>query len=437
MGISDKSIKILNIENIKKGNILIKYIHLTKTTKTSKCPFCNLTSKTIYDSRISSPTHLFQANYPSKVIIHKRRFLCKHCKKVFTESFSFINNKKRITNEVNKKILLDLKENLSIKYIASSNNVSRTHIVNLMKQHINYELQTFYLPTVLSFDEFKADTDEGIYAFVMNDPIRKEVVNILPSREKSYLVDFFLNCKNRDDVKFIIGDMYEPYLIITNYYFKNAVYVADRFHYVRYIMNAIDNIRIRYQKHFISNNDKQHYNILKRKKYISLLRIYSKKIDWFKIVKIYSGNGYIEKYRYEIINNIFSFAPDLKIGYNLKEDFLDIIYNSSYESAEKDLILWINKCNNSGLNEFIAAASTINNWLPYIINSFIDKRFNNGFTEGLNNRIKAHKRVAYGYKNFYLFRNRLLYMLGKPLQITTQNNSAFIGGKKHKKNSKY
>lgn len=92
-----------------------------------------------------------------------------------------------------------------------------------MKQHINYELQTYYLPEVLSFDEFKADTDEGKYAFIMNDPISKSVINILPTREKQYLVKFFLECKNRDNVKYIIGDMYEPYLIITKYYFKNAL----------------------------------------------------------------------------------------------------------------------------------------------------------------------------------------------------------------------
>lgn len=34
------------------------------------------------------------------------------------------------------------------------------------------------------------------------------------------------------------------------------------------------------------------------------------------------------------------------------------------------------------------------------MNSFIDKRFSNGFTEGLNNKIKVIKRVGFRYKNF-------------------------------------
>ena len=82
-------------------------------------------------------------------------------------------------------------------------------------------------------------------------------------------------------------------------------------------------------------------------------------------------------------------------------------------------------CNESGIDEFIEAAKTISNWLEYICNSFIDKRFSNGYTEGLNNKIKVIKRVAFGYKDFKFFRLRLLYILG-----------GSISGNTNKKNNK-
>ena len=41
------------------------------------------------------------------------------------------------------------------------------------------------LPRIISFDEFKADTNEGKYAFVLNDPIHKKVLDILPNRKKN------------------------------------------------------------------------------------------------------------------------------------------------------------------------------------------------------------------------------------------------------------
>ena len=56
-------------------------------------------------------------------------------------------------------------------------------------------------------------------------------------------------------------------------------------------------------------------------------------------------------------------------------------------------------------------AKTIKNGLEYICNSFIDKRFSNGFTDWLNNKIKVIKRVKFGYKDFDFFRLSLLYIL--------------------------
>ena len=68
-------------------------------------------------------------------------------------------------------------------------------------------------------------------------------------------------------------------------------------------------------------------------------------------------------------------------------------------------------CRESKIEEMIEASNTIDNWLPYIVNSFIDKRLTNGFTEGLNNKIKVIKRIGFGYKTFSFFRLRLLYIL--------------------------
>lgn len=113
---------------------------------------------------------------------------------------------------------------------------------------------------------------------------------------------------------------------------------------------------------------------------------------------------------------------ELNRGYDLKELFLDIVNNSSYENAEKDLLIWIDLCKESKIEEFIEASKTIENWLEYIVNSFIDKRFSNGYTEGLNNKIKVIKRNGYGYKNFDFFRLRLLYILNGKLSGRGRKN---------------
>ena len=119
---------------------------------------------------------------------------------------------------------------------------------------------------------------------------------------------------------------------------------------------------------------------------------------------------------------MLSISDELDRGYDLKELFLDIVNNSTYETAEQDLLIWIDLCKESKIPEFIEASSTIENWLPYIVNSFIDKRYNNAYTEGLNNKIKVIKRNAYGYKNFNFFRLRLLYILNGTLSGRSKKN---------------
>ena len=77
---------------------------------------------------------------------------------------------------------------------------------------------------------------------------------------------------------------------------------------------------------------------------------------------------------------------------------------------------------NYGIVETESAAETIERWLLYIVNSFINKRFSNGNTEGANNKIKVIKRIGYGYKNFKFFRLRIMYILNGRISGITKKD---------------
>ena len=132
----------------------------------------------------------------------------------------------------------------------------------------------------------------------------------------------------------------------------------------------------------------------------------------------------------DIKKELLEINGELELAYQLKELFLDIIHHTTYEGAKFQFINWIELCKESKIEEFIEASKTIENWLEYIVNSFIDKRYSNGYTEGLNNKIKVIKRVGFGYKNFKFFRLRLLYILNGKIII----NSKKDGFKKNGKN---
>lgn len=75
--------------------------------------------------------------------------------------------------------------------------------------------------------------------------------------------------------------MYEPYLLVTQTMFPKAKYVVDRFHYTTYIMDALNNIRIRLQK--LHGDKSKEYKL--SKKNVSLLRKYSNEINWWIFTK--------------------------------------------------------------------------------------------------------------------------------------------------------
>ncbi|WP_172597794.1 transposase [Ureibacillus thermosphaericus] len=52
------------------------------------------------------------------------------------------------------------------------------------------------------------------------------------------------------------------------------------------------------------------------------------------------------------------------------------------------------------------AIKTINNYINYVENT-LKYDYNNGILEGIHNKIKVMKRISFGYRSFYHFRNRI------------------------------
>ena len=355
------------------------------------------------------------------LIIYKRRFHCYNCNKIFTEDMGLNTKNGNISNKTKIQIRKDLLDyNMTIDKITIKNHVSK-YVVRKELEEATEMIPDYQknLPRVISFDEFKADTNEGKYAFILNDPIHKKVLDILPSRKKERLIQYFTLTENRRSVEYIISDMYEPYLLVQKVMFPHAKYVVDKFHYIKYIMEALDKIRIRLQKEY--GEKSKEYKLLKNKKNVSLLRKYSNEINWWVEQERYRNGRIVRVLPGDIIRELLDISSDLKRGYQLKELFLDIVHHAPYEDAKRQLSDFIELCKESKIEEFCEASKTIENWLDYIVNSFIDERYTNGYTEGINNKIKVIKRNAFGYRNFQFLRKRILYIFNKKISGGTKN----------------
>ena len=72
-----------------------------------------------------------------------------------------------------------LNYNLSISGIAKENDLSPGTVRSIFKNAMSdYPANIINLSRVISFDEFKADTNRGKYAFVLNDLIHKKCLDI-------------------------------------------------------------------------------------------------------------------------------------------------------------------------------------------------------------------------------------------------------------------
>ena len=105
---------------------------------------------------------------------------------------------------------------------------------------------------------------------------------------------------------------------------------------------------------------------------------------------------------------MFGVSPELKRLHALKEAFRAVFETvPDRPTAQDQLAEWVQEVQQSGLSSLTKFVTTLRNWWEVILNYFHD-RLSSGVVEGMNNKLKLIKRLAYGYRNFAHFRLRVL-----------------------------
>ncbi|WP_409373613.1 transposase [Ureibacillus thermosphaericus] len=76
-------------------------------------------------------------------------------------------------------------------------------------------------------------------------------------------------------------------------------------------------------------------------------------------------------------------------------DTTGIIFYTKNETCDKTLT----KCNRQNVGVILRLLNYVENTLKY--------DYNNDILEGIHNKIKVMKRISFGYRSFYHFRNRI------------------------------
>lgn len=114
-----------------------------------------------------------------------------------------------------------------------------------------------------------------------------------------------------------------------------------------------------------------------------------------------------------LLERLFTYSPALQQAYTFRQDLTAIFeLPLTKEAAILKIDAWCAAVRTSGLKCFDHFLTTLHNWHDEITNYF-HHRYNSGFVEGLNNKIKVIKRRCYGIlKVGHLFQRLYLDLEG-------------------------
>ena len=213
--------------------------------KPHRCPCCHKETNKIHDYRIQMVKDLSAFGKQVILRLRKRRYVCPDCGKRFCENNSFLPRYYRLTQRKILRIIDEFHKLKSASMIARENDVSVTTAIRYLDV---LSCGSQKLPEVLSIDEFKGNAEGEKFQTILTDPEHRQVMDILPNRFEKDLIRYFMGFKNRNDVKVFITDMNPHFKRVGEYCFPNAIIVADRFHVIRQVIWAMENVRKAEQK---------------------------------------------------------------------------------------------------------------------------------------------------------------------------------------------
>ena len=412
---------ILNLLNIEDNNIHIyekidekvikgtnyKIIEGILTYNPKYCPCCGVINESTNDiikwgfrknCIIKIPKI---SNCKARLILHKQRFLCKHCSNTFIAETNLIDRNKNISNNTELQIVEELMIKQSEKDIANRLDVSVSKIDRKLNDiSFHTVLKHSILPSSMNWDEFKATKDtKGKMAFLIVDNNKGNIFDVLDSRKSRDLEKYFRRYPRyvRDKVRFISIDFYSGYIFLAKKLFKKAKVVIDPFHIVTQCYVALNSTRISLCK---KNNI--HYNKLK-----DLWKLIIKNENDLSNKKVYSKHFHKEISQIDMVNYMINTNQTLRADYNCYQGIINSLKEKNFikfkkiiEHPSKDLSI---KMKN--------ALKLYREKIKYIENTF-NYNINNGIIEGTNNIIKTIKRIAFGYKRFDHFVSRIFLIKG-------------------------
>jgi transposase len=342
------------------------------------CPACGQSTWQVHQWLQQRKQDLELWNKEVCLVLWKRRFRCRACRKVFTEDDPVCGRRRRTTGR--------LRRSLAAQSVdATVRTVARWHGVSegLVQRSWLEEHSVVQAPArphvYLGLDGFCVRRP-GVMWTGLWDLETRAPVAVVPGQRKE-VIDAMLSLHaSRRSVQAVCIDLSEAYRQAVRVRLPEAAIVADKFHVIALASRALREVRGERRR--------------------------PGNIAWL-LQRGVERLG--DRDRQRLAEALARDAP-LRAAWILKEELRALYRTATIARADRALDRWIMEASTSRLAPFVRTATTFHHWRTEILN-YWQHRITNALVEGKHNRVKVLKRRAYGYRNDRTFQLRILNLI--------------------------
>ena len=311
---------------------------------------------------------------------------CLDCGTRRTEKINFISHKKARISKALARMLIQLRDEMTISAIANFYNIDWKTIKNCEKEHLEkkYKRKKLKNVKIIGIDEIYISPKKRKYITIVRDLESGDVLHVGKGKGIDSLKDFTKRLKcSKAQIKEIAMDMSGPFKSWAKSVLPKAKIIFDHFHVIKLMNTKVNDVRISTMKEL----DDEQKAELTGHKYLFLI-----------------GEERLKEKGLKKLNFLREMFNDLG-EISLMKEYLRGIYSNVKDAliAEGALLDWCEMADASSIKGLHKMAKTIRNHLQGIVAFWSSGGITNASMEGFNCKVRCLIKQAYGYRDMDYF----------------------------------
>jgi transposase len=355
------------------------------------CPVCKSTHLHFKDALERQLQMCPIGKMPSWLHLKMRRRQCADCFFKWRPQPAFISGQRRMVRSF-ERYIIRLTASMTLQDVARLLGLSWHTVRDIHKEYLKKKYsKPFPFETLiyLGIDEFSIGKNHDYMSIFINLETG-QIIHAVEGRSRDAIIPFLKKiAKKAINLKAISMDMSGPYKSAVTEILPSLDIVFDRFHVMKLINKAIDEIRREQHRLYKAKGN----DVLKGSRYLLLRNIES-----------------LDPSQRNSLEQLLAMNAPLAFAHLMKEQLRGFWTQLTKTDAELFLLRWILSVRDEYYVPELAKVARTLLYHHFGLTSYFKHRISNGTTEGVNNKIETLKRQAYGYRDMEYFKLRLYHL---------------------------